>query len=90
MSVLLVTKTPSFRNRVATMASYCLIACQERGIIDRPELVESFDEVRGRAGRKQGRPAVSSPGAMLTQPRRRQGHLVELFVGCNVIRAVAA
>src|SRR3984885_8918329 len=54
-----VTQTPSFRNGTATMTRYLLTARQERGILDGTAPIETFDEVRGQAGRGKGLPAVS-------------------------------
>jgi len=41
------------------MTRYLLTARQERGILDGTAPVETFDEVRGQAGRGKGLPAVS-------------------------------
>jgi hypothetical protein len=44
---ILVTETPSFRNGIATMTRYSRVARQERGIIDRTVLDETFDGAGG-------------------------------------------
>lgn len=67
-----VTQTPSFRNGTAIMTRYLLTARQERGILDGTAPVETFDEVRGQAGRGKGLPAVSLlPARSVRLPRHR-------------------
>ena len=59
-----VTETPSIRNGIATMASYCFVARQERGIHGRTAPVETFDEVGGELVAEKGWTAVSSPSGL--------------------------